>query len=248
MKLKATIGLFVLLLILGGCSAWENAYERAGSASFSVVSIKGSSALSLIKAMEPEIKPTVRLGDTVQYTFEEDEDVLYSQLLVGEFDIALVQTEMAAKLYNNGAGYQVAAVITGGWMPDLSEGTAYDLAFNIQDEWMQANGTEPLPQASLIVKKEIVVQETEAWEMFLADYQDSIDWINNKQDKAEDLLQKHEVGIPAELVQETLQRCNLQYIDALSARPIVERYLNIFLELSSDSIGGKLPNSDFYIE
>lgn len=249
MKLKATIGLLVLLLISGGCSAWENAYEQAGSASFSVVSIKGPSALSLIKAMEPEIKPTVRLGDTVQYTFEEDEDVLYTRLMEGEFDIALVPTEMASKLYNNGAEYQLAAVIAGGWMPDLpSEGTAYDLTFNIQDEWMQANGTEPLPRASLIVKKEIVVQETEAWELFLADYQDSINWINNNQDKAEDLLQKHEVGIPAELAQEVLQRSKLQYIDALSARPVVERYLNIFLELSPDSIGGKLPNSDFYIE
>lgn len=249
MKRSFFIGALIAILLLSGCSAWENAYEQAGSRSFSVVSIKGSSALSLIKAMEPEIKPTVRLGDTVQYTFEEDEDVLYSRLLEGEFDIALVQTEMAAKLYNNGAGYQLAAVITGGWMPDLpSEAIANDLAFNIQDEWTQSNGTESLPRASLIVKNEIVVQETEAWEMFLADYQDSIDWINNNQDKAEELLQKHEVGIPAELAQEVLQRSNLHYIDALSARPVVERYLNIFLELSPDSIGGKLPNSDFYIE
>lgn len=247
MKLKAAIGLLILLIILGGCSSWEKAYEQA-SFSFSVVSIKGPCALSLIKAMEPEIKPPVRLGDTVQYTFEEDEDVLYNRLLEGEFDIALVPTEMAAKLYNNDAGYQMVAVITGGWMPDLSEGTAYDLTFNIQDEWKQANGTEPLPQASLIVKKEIVAQETEAWEMFLADYQDSINWINNNQDKAENLLQKHEVGIPADQAQEVLQHSNLQYIDALSDGPIVERYLNIFLELSPDSIGGKLPNSDFYIE
>ncbi len=199
--------------------------------------------------MEPEIKPTVRLGDTVQYAFEEDEDVLYTRLLEGEFDIALVPTEMASKLYNSGAGYQLAAVITGGWMPDLlSEGIAYDLAVNIQDEWTQTNGIEPLPRASLIVKKEIVVQETETWKLFLADYQDSINWINNNPDKTEELLNKHEVGIPAELEQEVIQRSNLQYIDALGARPVVERYLNIFFELSPDSIGGKLPNSDFYIE
>ncbi len=162
MKRSFFIGVLVAVLLLSGCGWWGNAYEQAGSASFSVVSIKGPSALSLIKAMEPEIKPTVRLGDTVQCTFEEDENVLYTQLLEGEFDIALVPTEMSSKLYNNSAGYQLAAVITSGWMPDLpNEGIAYDFAFNIQDEWMQDNGTEFLPRVSLIVKKEIFVQKTE---------------------------------------------------------------------------------------
>ena len=248
MKLKAAIGLLILLLIFGGCSAWENAYEQAGSSSFSVISIKGPGALSFIKAMEPGIEPTVRLGDTVQYTFEEDEDVLYNRVLEGEFDIALVPTEMAAKLYNNEIGYQMVAVITSGWMPDLNEGADHDRTAIIQDEWKQANVTEPLPQVSLIVKKEIAAQETEAWEMFLADYQDSINWINDNPDKAETLLQKHDVGIPANQTEQVLQQSSLQYIDALSAGPIVERYLNIFLELSPDSISGKLPDSDFYTE
>lgn len=117
MKLKSILCLLIVLVLLSGCSAWENAYEQAGSSSFKVISISGPSGISFIKAMEPEIEPTVRLGDTVQYTFEEDEEVLYNRLIQGEFDIALVPTEMAAKLYNNGAGYQLAAVITGGWMP-----------------------------------------------------------------------------------------------------------------------------------
>lgn len=82
----------------------------------------------------------------------------------------------------------------------------------------------------------------------LADYQDSIDWINNNNDKAEELLQKHEIGIPTELAQEVLQRVDLQYIDALNAREAVDECLNMFFELSPESIGGKLPDSDFYTE
>ncbi|MEN6462612.1 MAG: PhnD/SsuA/transferrin family substrate-binding protein [Syntrophomonas sp.] len=116
MKTRLILCLIIVAILLSGCSAWENAYEQAGSSSFKVVSIKGPSALSFIKAMEPEIKPLVRLGDTVQYTFEEDEDALYTRLLEREFDIALVPTEMAAKLYNDGAGYQLAAVNTGGYL------------------------------------------------------------------------------------------------------------------------------------
>lgn len=115
MKLRLIIGLLTVVL-LSGCSAWEKAYEQAGSSSFQVISIKGPSSLGLIKAMEPSIKPTVRLGDTVQYTFEKDESELYTQLLEGKMDMAVVPTEMAAKLYNDRAEYQLAAVNTGGYL------------------------------------------------------------------------------------------------------------------------------------
>ena len=70
MRLRLIIGLFIVILLLSGCSAWEKAYEQA-SYSFSVVSIKGPSSLAFSKAMEPTIKPYVRLGDSVQYAFED---------------------------------------------------------------------------------------------------------------------------------------------------------------------------------
>lgn len=89
MKPRLVIGLLIILLLLSGCSAWEKAYEQA-SFSFRVALLKGPSALGFIKAMEPGIRPQVRLGDTVQYTFEEDEDKLYSQLSEGKIDIAVV--------------------------------------------------------------------------------------------------------------------------------------------------------------
>lgn len=328
MKQRFIIGLLIVIILISSCSAWEKAYEQAGSSSFKVVSIKGPSALSFIKAMKPEIKPMVRLGDTVQYTFEDDEDVLYTRLLEGEFDIADVPMEMAAKLYNNGAGYQLAAVNTGGylylltndktttnfsdlmgktvkvvgedsafdvvlrylllqngiklskdvtleytenkeelikdaaeddinylvlpepWVSDLlSKNIGYNIAINIQDEWARVHGTVTLlPQTCLIVKKEIASQKAEAWKLFLEDYMDSIKWINSNQAKTVELLDNREVGIPTELAQEVIPRSNLEYSDALSARLAVDKYLNMFLELSPESIGGKLPNADFYAE
>lgn len=62
------------------------------------------------------------MGDTVYYTFESDYDDLYTRLRAGEFDIAVVPTEIAAKLYNDGAGYQMASVNTGGYLYLLANG------------------------------------------------------------------------------------------------------------------------------
>lgn len=326
MKFRLTIGLIIIIFLLSGCDAWENAYQQAGSSSFKVVSIKGPSAVSFIKAMEPTIKPTVRLGDTIQYTFEDDEDVLYDRLLEGEFDIAVVPTEIAAKLYNNGAGYQLAAINTGGylyvlannetissfsdlkgkvvqitekgsatdlifryllvqnglhpdkdltleytasieeqvqnalnktsnimvlpepWVSDLlSKNSVFSIALDIQDEWTNVNGTAiPLPLTCLIVKEQIVSQKTEAWNLFIKDYKDSINWVNSNPAKTAELLDNHKVGIPKELGEAIIYRSNLEYLDAVNTKLAVEKYLNIFLELSPASIDGKLPNTDFY--
>lgn len=91
------IGLLFTILFLGGCNAWDKAYKEAGSGSFAVTSITGPSALGFVKAMEPNIDPQVRLGDTVYYSFEEDEEVLYAQLLEGKVDIAVVPTEICGE-------------------------------------------------------------------------------------------------------------------------------------------------------
>lgn len=129
MKRKLLIGIFIALLLFVGCSAWENAYEQAGAVSLKVVSIDGPSALSLIKAMAPEIKPSPKLGDTVRYTFMRDEEALYSELLKDDVDIAIVPTDLAMKLFEAGESYKLAAIITEGYLYVLgNEDSAITLA------------------------------------------------------------------------------------------------------------------------
>lgn len=318
-------GLF-LILVLAGCNAWEKAYEQAGSASFTVASISGPAALGFVKAMEPSIDPQVRLGDTVQYSFKEDEEAIYAQLLEGKTDMAVVPTEIAAKLYREGAGYQLAAVNTGGylyllsadesisavsdlrgktvtivgeksaadvvirellmqagidpdndltltytasaetvmenvadgdilvlsepWVTDLlDENSDFSIALDIQEEWMGINEDEmPLPLTCLIVKKEIPIDRAEEWDLFVADYQDSIDWVNNNPAETAELLDDHEVGITKGQAEGVISRSNLEYLDAANTKSAVEKYLNLFLEANPDSIGGSMPDTEFYLE
>jgi ABC-type nitrate/sulfonate/bicarbonate transport systems, periplasmic components len=320
MKQRLMIGLLFLILLLGGCNAWDKAYEQAGSASFTVASISGPAALGFVKAMEPSIDPQVRLGDTVQYSFEEDEEAIYAQLLEGKTDMAVVPTEIAAKLYREGAGYQLAAVNTGGylyllsadesisavsdlrgkaitiigeqsaadivfrelltqagidpandltltyaasaetvmenvensdlivlaepWVTDLlDENSDFSIALDIQEEWMRINEDEmPLPLTCLIVKKEIPVDRAEEWDLFVADYQDSIEWINSNPAKTAELLDDHEVGITKGQAEGVISRSNLDYLDATGVKPAVEKYLSLFLEAEAS-----LPDAAFYL-
>lgn len=326
MKNRLIIWLLFSILLLGGCNAWDRAYEQAGSASFTVASITGPAALGFVKAMEPSINPQVRLGDTVYYSFEENEEAIYAQLLEGKTDMAVIPTEIAAKLYREGAGYQLAAVNTGGylyllsadesvsavsdlrgktvtivgeksaadvvtrellmqagidpdndltltyadsaetvmenvkntdlivlaepWVTDLlDENSDFSIALDIQEEWMRINEDEmPLPLNCLIVKNEIPVDRAGEWDLFVADYQDSIEWVNSNPAETADLLDDHEVGITKEQAEGVISRSNLEYLDATNAKSAVEKYLNLFLEANPDAIGGSMPDTEFYLE
>ncbi|MDB6353327.1 PhnD/SsuA/transferrin family substrate-binding protein [Trichococcus sp. K1Tr] len=325
MRQSLMIGLLFTILFLGGCNAWDKAYEEAGSGSFAVTSITGPSALGFVKAMEPNIDPQVRLGDTVYYSFEEDEEAIYAQLLEGKADMAVVSTETAAKLYREGAGYQLAAVNTGGylyllsadesisdvsdlggkvitivgeksaadvviqqlllqfgidpdndltltyaasaetvmenvaasdilvlsepWVTDfLDENTDFSIALDIQEEWEGINEDGmPLPLTCLIVKKELPVDRAEEWDLFVADYKDSIDWINSNPAETAELLDDHEVGITKDQATGVISRSNLDYWDAANAKQAVEKYLILFLEAEADGTLESLPDAAFYL-
>lgn len=84
--------------------------------------------------------------------------------------------------------------------------------------------------------------------MFVADYQDSIEWVNSNPAETADLLDDHEVGITKAQAEGVISRSNLEYLDATNAKSAVEKYLNLFLEANPDAIGGSMPDTEFYLE
>lgn len=125
MNLKKLVFLLTLvsLLTLSGCSNMDNAYNKAAEKSFQVNVLEGTAALGMLKMMAPEITPNPRLGDTVQYVLEKNQDELYSKLQKGEVEIAAVPTEMAARLFNENNMYKLAAVNTKGFIYVLTNNT-----------------------------------------------------------------------------------------------------------------------------
>lgn len=197
--------LLALLLTgsLGGCGFWEDSYEEAASPSFSVAVLQGPGALSLLKAMAPELPPDVRLGDTVAYTLFEDETQIHAQLTEKKSQIALIPTAMFATLAQGNPDYELAAVSTDG--TDAS-----------------------LPMSCLVVRRDVLTDQAEAWNLFLEDYKDSIQWISEEPDKAAKLLETHdEIGIPVEQAEEVIGRANLIFLDGDQAVQAVEQYLNL---------------------
>lgn len=73
-----------------------------------IAGLKGPTSIGMIKMFEE--KPSLGEGIVSTYEVAESPDILVSKLLSKEVDFAALPTNVAAKLYNKGAGYDLAAV------------------------------------------------------------------------------------------------------------------------------------------
>jgi NitT/TauT family transport system substrate-binding protein len=320
----------LIILSLAGCAPTKKEVKQPSQTqepvSFNVAVLRGPSALSMVKMIDQN--PSLGKEVKVNYIMEQSPDVLVSKLLTGEIEMATIPTNMAAKIYNKGVGYQLAVINTWGVMyvvtngvnvskwSDLkgqqintvAKGSAADvvfkylltknninpemdavlsyittpveaaqlmiagkskiaalpepwvsvvlsknpnarLALDLQKEWTRLNGENvPFAQTCLVVKKDFANKNPQIIANFLAEYNNSINWINKNSSQAGELAKKHDIGIPADVTAKAIPMCNIRYMDAISARPAVEKYLQVLLDFSPESIGGKLPDAKFYYQ
>jgi NitT/TauT family transport system substrate-binding protein len=73
----------------------------------------------------------------------------------------------------------------------------------------------------------------------------SIEWVVANPAEAGALVEKHDLGLRAQVVAAAVPRSNYVYIPAAEARPSLESLYRVFLEFAPQSIGS-LPEDDFY--
>jgi len=122
----------VVLLILQGCAA-EKPVEKAEEVqeeevfqpmTLRVGSIKGPSGVGMVKIMEEN--PVLGEKVTSDYEIVGTPDILVSKVLKGQTDIAVLPTNVAAKLYNKGVDYQIVGINTWGVLYLLENGEMVD--------------------------------------------------------------------------------------------------------------------------
>lgn len=127
------------------------------------------------------------------------------------------------------------------------EGTT--ILFDLQEEWSKLNqGDLSYPQASLIIKNDVIEKYPEFVEMFLKEYESSINWLEDNVEKAAEYSEALETGLSKAAVIQGLGRSNIKFVDAKNAREALDRYLKVLFEFSPEVIGGKLPDEDFYLQ
>jgi len=117
--------------------------------------------------------------------------------------------------------------------------------FSLNEEWKQKTNKE-IPQTALLVNKELASENPALVNSFLSEYNKSVQWVNANPESAAKLIVKHKILNNEEVAVESIPRCNMYFKYVSETKSQVHEYLNIFYNMNPQTVGGKLPDEDFY--
>ena len=97
-----------------------------------------------------------------------------------------------------------------------------------------------------MVRKEVLENNKAAVDLFLEEYKASIEFINSNVEEGAALVEKYGIVASAALAQKAIPACNIVYIDGEEMKNTVEAYLTVLFEANPKSVGGALPDENYY--
>jgi NitT/TauT family transport system substrate-binding protein len=119
---------------------------------------------------------------------------------------------------------------------------------DIQEEWAATGGELRYPMSVLVVDADYAKEEPMAVKAIAAAIKASIEWVVTNPPDAGLLAEKYALGMRRAVVIAGVPNSNYVYIPSSQARASIESLLNAVLEFAPESIGGRLPDSDFYLD
>ena len=127
----------------------------------------------------------------------------------------------------------------------LTKNSDLRIALNLTEEFEKISG-KTLIQGVIIAKKDFVEANKAAIDMFLTEYEASINAVNTDIETAASLCEQYGIIPKAAIAKKAIPNCNIAYIDGADMKASVSANLQIFFDANPKSVGGKLPGEDFY--
>ena len=124
------------------------------------------------------------------------------------------------------------------------------IVFDLQKAWQQATGAPHtgFPQGSIMIKNSILKNHKDVADRFLNKYKESIAWVNSNPQQAALYAEGIGTGMQASAVQNAIPGCSLRYVPTMAAKKDLETFFQILFEFSPQTIGGRIPDADFYLQ
>ena len=123
------------------------------------------------------------------------------------------------------------------------------VALDLTEEWDKIQEDKEEKSALLtgvvVARSEFVKENPEAVANFLDHYKESVDYVNDNTDDASKLVGQYEI-VTEEVAKKALPECNIVCITGDEMKEQLSGYLQVLLDANAQSIGGALPEDDFY--
>ena len=95
------------------------------------------------------------------------------------------------------------------------------------------------------MRSEFAEKYPEQLAAFLDEYKLSTEYVNANIPEAAKLIEKYNI-VKAAVAQKAIPYCNITYLEGAEMKTAVEGYLIVLFEQNPKSVGGALPEDDFY--
>lgn len=117
--------------------------------------------------------------------------------------------------------------------------------FDLGDKWYELKKI-PIAETALLCKKELLEKNPEFVEKLLKIYSKSTDWVNDNLEESASLAVKYGIVPDSVAALNSIPHSNLKLRLTKDVKDLVKQYLNVFYEMDSVIIGGKMPDEEFY--
>ena len=159
-------------------------------------------------------------------------------------DFKSEHTEVASLLL--GQEYEVAILAEPFTTSVLRQDEACEIAFDLTDEWEKvAPDQAKLVMASAIARTEFLEEYPGAIDIFLEEFNESQQFVNANPEAAGELIEKFDI-IKADVAKEAIPRSHILSMTGEEMQKNAKVYLEVIYGHDPKSVGGKLPDDDFY--
>lgn len=164
-----------------------------------------------------------------------------------KLDYSIPTAQLAANLISNKINYVVLpepfATIA------KSKDSKIRTVVDFQQEYEDLEGAgKTYPLTVMVATANFAKAHPDLLNSFLDDYKSSFEWTLNNPQTAGQYTEEHNLGLAKGIVAKAIPSSNYTFITSKQMKQDVEDLLNIFLNFDSKSIGGKLPDKNFFYD
>ena len=124
-----------------------------------------------------------------------------------------------------------------------------NIQLDLTKEWEKvAKDNGKLAMGTLIFRKDFIEKRNEDVKSFLDNYKKSVEFVNANKEEAGKLIEKNGIIPKAKIAEMAIPKCNIVFMDAKESRKSLESFYKVLSDSNPKSIGGKLPDENFYYE
>lgn len=208
--------------------------EGSGGTSInSVEDLRGKTIYSAGQGANPEYilryllqESGLEIGKDVEVVFA-DAGEISAKLLSGDIECAMLPVPAATAAIAKGEGKVRQAI-------------------DVTEAWDALQGGSQLIMTAVVARTEFVETYRDKVDAFLADYEASIDFVNNNVDAAAELVAGYGITPSAGIAKQAIPQCHLAFISGNDMVSAISDYFMTLYAIDPAAVGGSVPDGGIY--